>query len=133
MAHSQSVSPSSGAPKPIFSGDLGVLDAADSFLSNFGDEYAAATRSAAAYATHALQSAAEHNEHWAEYADQMYVQYSPKEQGFLYMLRGTDEELQHMRELEHGSPQLEPAPIVRSTAVRNTDAISRQLTLRMNL
>ena len=132
MANSQTkITTGSGVSSPLFSGDLRVAASVDSFMSMFGTTISSLLSAAAADATRVLQSAAASEPEWLTYAPEMKVVYTGDE--FEFRLSGTDEELQHMRELEHGGPDHPPVPVVRSAAVDSVSKINKRLQISMDI
>lgn len=132
MAVSQpATSLGSSVSAPIFSGDLAACSIVDDFFSDLETLWPAATAEAAEFATSALKDAAHNDVLWAKYEESVHVEYTPD--GFLYLITGTDQDLQAMRELEHGGPEVSPHPVIRTSAINHAAQIGKHLKLTIPL
>lgn len=132
MAVSQpATSLGSSVSAPIFSGDLAACSIVDDFFSGLETLWPTVTSEAAEFATSALKDAAHNDVLWAKYEESVHVEYTPD--GFLYIITGTDQDLQAMRELEHGGPEVSPHPVIRTSAINHAAQISKHLKLTIPL
>lgn len=120
-----------GSSMSLLSGDLAACVKVDYFMGDFGGAFYDKARSAAAEATQTLQRTASYDDQWSAYADAVSVEFSDGD--FVFVLRGDDEDLQRMREIEHGGPEHAPSPLIRQQATAIIDSLTSQLLMRMDL
>lgn len=115
-------------PQPMTSGSAWIsgvptaVSMAEDLIENIGSYLGEAVTEASHHMTAELRSAAVMYPEWAPYADQLGVEWSNTQGGFVYYWQGNDEQIAHMKSLEYGRLfGSVPKSVTRKVAVRMED------------
>jgi len=114
-----------GSSKPLFSGDLSIVNVIDLFEENFEETLTEIIDEAVTESQGRVREAAYSNHEWSKYSDSLTV--SVKDTVITYAHNGTDKEDQEMFDLEFGGPSDPPNSILRKSAERETQLINNQI------
>jgi hypothetical protein len=117
--------PASSKSKPLFKGLPAFVADTYDWQDNFEDTLAGAIEAAVEYATKSLRWAAHEHPVWGAYVGNLSCRY---EAGAIhYVLSGTPDEIRAMTDLEYGTTDHGPVPLIRPVVERNNTLLAEKI------
>lgn len=131
MTGSSTTTPPTGSA-PILSGTPAVIGFAQAVVDRYEKFISQALDEIAAEEREYMRKQAESNEDWSQYADLIDVQYDHADRELKYSVNATGETLSKVQELEFGSPNASPRPLLRTRAAAQKEEFNSRVTARVN-